>query len=180
MIMVLRRAFLVGAGYLSDDEMREGSEALARSLNWKLLEYSSKDNPRDVLSSLPKINCLIQLLGDAAMLHPEGESWLDSLGAFRQPIILKVVATPTGNVPGFAAAYTALCKCLCVPLLGLVQVGGKWTPGVRRLDSLPWLGYFPSRSQADSSILGSRNTCEDENFEEIAFLLQQRFDQLDI
>ena len=114
------------------------------------------------------------------MHKPDCGSWLEALGAFRQPIILKVISTPSGEVPGHAAAYTSLCKYLGVPLLGLIQIGGNWDDINRRLDGLPWLGYLSADSQVESSNLEEDIKFEEENLEEIVFLVHKRFNTLNI
>ena len=175
---IVNRPFLVGAGHLSNDEMRAGSSSLASGWGSELIEYSCIDNPIEILNSLPKKNCLIQLLGDAAMLHPEGGSWLESLGAWRQPIILKVITTPSGDVPGTAAAYKALCEFLGVPLLGLIQFGGNWNHVQRRLDGLPWLGWLPSNTPAISHGTDLNSNPKDEEIDRITLLLNHRLKKL--
>ena len=172
--MVLHRTFFVGAGQLSDHEMRTGSSALATAWGRDLIEYTCSDKPGNILNSLLHENCLIQLLGDAAMFHSEAGSWLEALGAWRQPIILKVIPTPSGEVPGSAAAYTALCESFHIPLIGLIQVGGDWKYMQRRLDGLPWLGFLPTDNQVVLSDSDSRANYVDENVDNLLSLVHKR------
>ncbi len=169
----MNRAFLVGAGELSNHEMRAGSRALAMGWGGNLIEYTCAQNPINTLHSLPHEDCLVQLLGDAAIDHPHGGSWLEALGAWRQPVILKVISTSSGNVPGSAAAYTALCHSLKVPLIGLIQLGGNWNQTQRRLDGLPWLGFL-SDNQVVLTNSDSETKYADENLDELLFVLNQR------
>ena len=178
--MIVNRPFLVGAGHFSNDQMRAGSTALVRAWGVDLIEYSCIDNPRKILNSLPQKHCLVQLLGDAAMFHPEGGSWLEALGAWRQPIILKVITTPSGDVPGSAAAYTALCELLGVPLLGLIQFGGSWNYLQRKLDGLPWLGWLPSNTPVVLSRSDSTTQYEDQKIDELVLLLDHRLNALSL
>ncbi len=142
--MVFCRPFLVGAGNLPDNEIRSASNAISKAWGGDLSEASCLDDPRHVFQSLSKAKGLVRLLGDAAMQNSFGGSWIEALGAWRQPTILIVTPTSSGDLPGSAYAYTALCKSLCVPLIGIIQAGGNWKPTQRRLDGLPWCGWLKS------------------------------------
>ena len=143
------RPFLVGAGCISDLEMRSGSKALSKLWGGQLIEHSCLADPTKVLGSLPEEGGLVQRLGDAAMHNSQGLSWMEALGAWRRPIILMVVPTSSGNMPGTASAYSALCKSLKVPLVGIVQLGGDWDSLNRRLDGLSWCGWLPRDHQPE-------------------------------
>ena len=147
--MASDRPFLVGAGHVTDDVMRAGSNALARLWGGQLIEHSCSADPTKVLGSLPEEGGLVQLHGDAAMHNSQGFSWMEALGAWRRPIILMVVPTPSGNMPGTASAYSALCKSLKVPLVGIIQLGGDWDSLNRRLDGLSWCGWLPRDHQSE-------------------------------
>jgi hypothetical protein len=67
-------------------------------------------------------------------------SWAEALGAWRQPTLLVVDQAQLGT--GIPAAATALLERWSVPLLGLLQWGGRWDASARRRDELPWLGQL--------------------------------------
>ncbi|AAQ00162.1 MULTISPECIES: hypothetical protein [Prochlorococcus] len=121
-----------------------GSIAISRILGSELVEISSDNNPIETLKEIENKNELIQFIGDAAMLHPSGTSWMEAIGAWGQPVILMVKPTSSGEIPGIAAAYVSLCKSLSVPLVGLVQLGGSWDFVTRKADGLPWCGCIPT------------------------------------
>lgn len=135
---------LVGAGPLPDLLMRRTSEALASHCGADLIGHTVDESPIAVLQTSTSPGSLIQLSGDAARLHATGSSWLDALADWRTPVLLLVEGESGGGVPGTAAAYTALCKALNVPLQGLVQLEGDWDPKARRRDGLPWRGWIPA------------------------------------
>ncbi|WP_320668037.1 hypothetical protein [Prochlorococcus sp. MIT 1307] len=172
--MVCKRAFLVGAGHLSDDEMRSGSTALSSVWGGELLEYSCADDPREVLASLSKENGLVQVLGDPAINYCYRGSWLEALAAWREPTILMASSDSSGEMTGCASAYVALCQVLSVPLLGIIQVGGVWTPLHRKLDGLPWCGLIPGSE--GNKLLSNDNSGKDQEIkvEEVVFRLRQR------
>ncbi|MFZ0408773.1 MAG: hypothetical protein WAM11_11790 [Cyanobium sp.] len=77
---------------------------------------------------------------DPGLPLPAGGSWVEALGAWRQPCLLVIAA---GQLPcGWPAAGTALLQRWGVPLLGLLQWGGAWDRPARRRDGLPWLGVL--------------------------------------
>ncbi len=80
-----------------------------------------------------------------------GGSWAEALGAWRQPALLVVRGEQIAT--GLPAAGTALLQRWQVPLVGLVQAGGDWSPGQRRRDGLPWLGWLPAEGDADPEAL---------------------------
>ena len=69
--------FLVGTGSLPDSEMNSGSIALQAFWGGELLKCSSSDCPNELLSSLPKDDSLVQLMGDAGSFHPDNGCWLE-------------------------------------------------------------------------------------------------------
>tara|TARA_B100000029_G_scaffold492615_1_gene554100 strand:- start:227 stop:862 length:636 start_codon:yes stop_codon:yes gene_type:complete len=177
--MAFPRPFLVGAGHVSTDEMRAGSTSLSKAWGGELIEFSSIENPREVLEHLPFGGGLVRLIGDAAMQHPRTGSWLEALGAWRQPVILFVVPTQSGQIPGAAFAYVALCKSLRVPLLGLVQVGGSWEPLQRRSEGLPWCGWIPCKVQSEL-FDEDYSHADNINVEEIVGIFQKRIKEFDL
>ncbi len=135
--------FLVAAGELPTVPYSLGSFAIAKVLRSEIVEISCDTSPNDELENLIRKNVIVQLIGDAAKLHQSGISWLDGLGAWKRPVLLMVNPSSSGEIPGSAAAYTSLCRSFSIPLLGIVQIGGKWLKYQRRLDCLPWCGYIP-------------------------------------
>ncbi len=142
--------FIISAGSISDSDMTSGSLALKAFWNYELLKYSCYQSPVEVLSSLPKKEALFQLSGDAASFNSENGSWFECLGAWKKPVILMVVPSADGYIPGVASAYVSLCADLSVPLVGIVQLGGEWNSRYRSLDGLPWCGCLPSNISADN------------------------------
>ena len=135
--------FLISIGDLPNDPMGKVSKTL--SIHWgvELLRVSTNQSPNEIIGSLPKENILVEMIGDVAMLHSSGSTWMEALGAWKAPVILFVSPNSSGKIPGIAAAYVSLCKNLSVPLIGIVQLGGPWNQYERRLDSLPWCGLIP-------------------------------------
>jgi hypothetical protein len=68
---------------------------------------------------------------------PDG-SWVEALGAWRQPCLLAFAASQLAT--GLPAAATALLERWSVPLVGLIPWEGEWDGACRRADGLPWLG----------------------------------------
>ena len=176
--MVCYRPFLAGAGHLPEKEMRGASQAISQAWGLNLLEYACGENPREVLHSLAKEECLVSLFGDPATHHLDRGSWLEALADWRQPTILLVSPDSSGELSGTACAYAALCETLSVPLVGIVQVGGSWNALHRRLDGLPWCGWLPSNYKNDSTECGFFNTDEATKIEEITLLFRLRIKQL--
>lgn len=82
--------------------------------------------------------------------HPleEGGTWAEALGAWRQPTLLII---PWQQLPSGAAASTlALLRQWRVPILGVLQWGGAWSPEQRRRDGLPWLGRLEEAEGPDN------------------------------
>ena len=102
--MAFSRPFLVGAGCIPDHQMRSISKALAKAWGGNLIEFSCLEDPIKALDSLQDDQGLVQLLGDAAVQNSTRGSWLEALGAWRQPIILLVVPLMSGELPGVAHA----------------------------------------------------------------------------
>ncbi|MFZ9752390.1 MAG: hypothetical protein ACO3B3_02375, partial [Cyanobium sp.] len=74
---------------------------------------------------------------DPGLWLPDG-SWVEALGAWRQPCLLAFAASQLAT--GLPAAATALLERWSVPLVGLIQWEGEWDGACRRADGLPWLG----------------------------------------
>ncbi len=135
--------FLIKIGDFSDSLAFAGSFAVANFYGLKLREVFCEEEPNTVLMNLKKDKEIIHLLGDVGMLHPSGISWIEALGAWKQPVLLFASPLPSGDIQGVVPAYVSLCKTFSVPLAGLIQVGGIWDPRKRKLDCLPWLGHIP-------------------------------------
>ncbi|MFM9110876.1 MAG: hypothetical protein ACKOPN_09870 [Prochlorococcaceae cyanobacterium] len=87
--------------------------------------------------------------------HPlaDGGCWAEALAAWRLPALLLIPAPQLAS--GSAAAGTALLRQCRVPLVGLLQLGGPWQPGPRRLDGLPWLGCLAADAGAADAEAGA-------------------------
>ena len=143
---------LVGAGPLPELKMRQACEALARACQCPLTTVASGASPAEVLQTNPAATGLVRLSGDAARPTPQGDaSWLQTLADWRQPVLLLTTAEQDGSISGAAAAYTALCRELQVPLLGLVQLQGPWNGPARRRDGLSWLGWIPDEQHPEQA-----------------------------
>ena len=178
--MVCNWSFLVSVGNSQDHQIKVGTNALAEAWGVNLLEYSCANEPHKVIASLPKEEGIVRCLGDAAKHQSYGGSWLEALGAWRLPTILIVVPSSSGELPGSACAYVALCESLSVPLVGIVQFGGDWNPVDRRLDGLPWCGWLPLDGQ--SHLMNTAPFSRNNNIiaEDIVFILQQRIVNLNL
>lgn len=87
---------------------------------------------------------------DPGLALADGGSWVEALGAWCQPTALVLAGDQLAT--GSPAAFTALLRQWKVPLLGLIQWGGRWDPAARRRDGLPWLGAMavePDRAAAE-------------------------------
>ncbi len=136
--------FLVGAGTLPELKMQAASKALSNCWGGDLMQHCCGEDPNNVLKSLIGRRGLVRLSGDVAMSHPKrAGSWLEALGAWRQPLVLMCEPNLSGDIPGNVAAYAALCSSLSAPLIGIIQVGGCWKSSQRVSDSLPWCGWLP-------------------------------------
>ena len=173
--------FLVSAGCLSADEMSRGSELLTEFFGGTVLCYSVEDCPNEVLSALPKEDCLFQLNGDPAKFNIDFGSWLEALGSWRHPTLLMVSPAPSlGDMTGLAAAYVALCKDLAVPLVGIVQLGGQWNFEQRRLDGLPWCGRLPINKEDEDEILKNTDSIYLMDTENVCLNIKKRILTLDV
>ena len=120
---------------------------LAALLGLRLLA-GSDDDPARVLAALadqPE-GWLLPLPIDPGQELNSGGCWAEVLGAWRQPALLLIAPQAPAGAP---RAYSALLQSAGVPLLGLVQLGGRWDREVRRRDGLPWLGWQPSIEARD-------------------------------
>lgn len=171
--MIAPIPFLVGAGPLPDGRMRSGCLLLASAWGGGLSHHRCSENPHQVLGLLPPEGGMVRLSGDPAMLHPDGGSWLEALGAWRQPTILMVSPLPSGEIPGVAPAYVALCASLDVPLIGVLQLGGPWDLSLRRSDGLPWFGLLPDDPSALSAVPNGGCLQQGPSLEEVVLQLRR-------
>ncbi len=172
--------FLIAIGETSDSLANAGSLTLARFLGVKLIKISSEKEPHEVLKQLNERDVIVQLLGDAAKLHSSGSSWLEVIGAWRQPVTLMIAPSISGDIPGAASAYVSLCNSLSVPLVGLVQLGGELDLNKRRLDCLPWCGCIPSELLSKAFSWENANVDQNLMIEEIVLNIKHRKRNLDL
>ncbi len=172
------KPFLVSTGNWPSHQMRAGRSALSQSWGGDLIQFSCSSSPKQVLNCLPNEEGLVQLVGDPALLIPDEGSWLEALAAWRQPTLLMVSPLDTGDIPGMAAAYVALCKVLSVPLIGILQIGGTWRQHDRRLDGLPWCGCLAGDYQADDKSQHIFVPTDDTNLEHVVSIARSRFYKL--
>ncbi len=172
--MIAPIPFLVGAGPLPDARMRAGCLLLASAWGVELSHHRCSENPHQVLGLLPPEGGMVRLSGDPAMFHPDGGSWLEALGAWRQPTILMVSPLPSGEIPGVAPAYVSLCAALDVPLIGVLQLGGPWNLSLRRSDGLPWFGLLPDDPSALSAVPNGGGLQQGPSLEEVVVQLRRR------
>jgi len=113
---------------------------LAAAAGLPLRSIRSPEDPQESLADLAGSGAgwLAALPIDPGLPLPAGGSWAEALGAWRQPTLLVLMGDQLAT--GLPAAATALLRQCGVPLLGLVQAGGRWQAGERRRDGLPWLG----------------------------------------
>ena len=135
---------LAGAGLVPELRMREAAEALANLWSLPLQTHPVGTAPAAVLNG--RNGGLIRLCGDPAEQHEGGGHWIEALADWRQPLLLLVPGRGDGTVSGNAAAYSALCRQLDAPLVGLIQIQGSWNPQARRRDGLAWCGWIPESS----------------------------------
>ncbi len=130
-------------------------------------------------SGEPGPGALAVLEMDAGLALPAGGSWVEALGAWRQPCLLVIGADQLAC--GWPAAGTALLQRWRVPLLGLLQWGGEWDTTARRRDGLPWLGLAGGAGPGEAgSGDGAQGGDDREGERALAALLALRWQQLDL
>lgn len=144
---------LTGAGHEADlaDRITAAAGRLAGLSGWPLRTVSIALPPPRALAELGggrSSRCppawLAGLPLDPGLPLTDGGSWAEALGAWRQPTALVLDGDQLAT--GSPAAFTALLRQWKVPLLGLIQWGGRWDPDGRRRDGLPWLGALAVES----------------------------------
>jgi len=123
----------------------------------------------------PGPGALAVLAMDVGLALPAGGSWVEALGAWRQPCLLVIGADQLAC--GWPAAGTALLQRWRVPLLGLLQWGGDWDTTARRRDGLPWLGQAGGAGPMDGAPAGEDGR---EGEHALAAMLALRWQQLDL
>ena len=150
--MQVQSLVVIGAGPLPELVMRFGAASLADGLALPLRTLPVGASPdAELLSLASEAPCLLRLSGDPGRLGPDGQSWLDALGAWRLPTLLLGAPSADGSIPGVVPAFLALCESRRVPVLGLAQLGGSWSPQQRRQDGLPWCGWLGESQDPNTS-----------------------------
>ncbi len=170
--MVFPIPFLIATAELPPSSMLAGAKAISSGWGGSLIQLSCTDDPIKTLKELPQVEGLAQLNGDAAMKNSFGDSWMESLGFWRQPVLLMTCPTLSGDIPGSASAHVALCSVLSISLIGIVQVGGEWDVASRRSDGLPWCGWLPDRTSLQSQEFDDLNS--DINISGIINIMRKR------
>ncbi len=177
-MMTRKFVFLVGTWNLPQREIEIGVNALSQSWGGRLFQYRCEQNPTKILNSLPAENGLAHLVGDAAMTQHYGFSWLEALGAWKQPTVLLASPLPVESLSGMAAAYVALCEVQSVPLIGIVQLGNPWDASLRRLDGLPWCGCIRVEDHKSSKSNKFAFTASDLDAQQVVRQLNRRMNYL--
>tara|TARA_Y100001968_G_scaffold146104_1_gene133578 strand:+ start:2662 stop:3186 length:525 start_codon:yes stop_codon:yes gene_type:complete len=172
--------FIVGAGELPEEQMSTGALALSRFWGGDFAKLSCEKSPNDSISILERNDGIVQLVGDAAFANHDGGSWLESLGVWRIPTVLMVLASRNGSVPGVSSAYVALCKHLSVPLIGIIQLGGDWDPKRRSLDGLPWCGMISIQNPRAEEFDLSENSFNLISIEDVVANLKRKMISLNL
>jgi hypothetical protein len=149
---------LVGLGSRQD---LCGLDSLARRLSdaqsLPLRRLSDAEDPDASLSALhaplSAMGWLAALPVDPGLPLAGGGRWAEALGAWRQPCLL--VLSEAQMATGLPAAGSALLERWRVPLVGLLQLGGRWEPLERRRDGLGWLGWLPALPAEDAEALAA-------------------------
>ncbi|MCX5949557.1 MAG: hypothetical protein NTY67_15750 [Cyanobacteria bacterium] len=165
------------------------AQRLAALLELPIHRLSPPGDPNAALAALAAACAALPVLApgpgglglleiDPGLSLPAGGSWVEALGAWRQPCVLVIAADQLGC--GWPAAGTALLQRWGVPLLGLLQWGGAWDGPARRRDALPWLGLAadPGVSWAGERGAGGDDSAEPEA--PLVLVLKRRWQQLDL
>jgi hypothetical protein len=155
---------LVGLGSRQELSSLAGlAGRLADVQSLPLRRLSDAEDPDASLSALAADGChgtttegmgwLAALPVDPGLPLARGGRWAEALGAWRQPCML--VLSEAQMATGLPAAGAALLERWRVPLMGLLQLGGRWEPLERRRDGLAWLGWLPAPPDEDPEALAA-------------------------
>lgn len=131
--------------------LAKAAPPLAKALGLPLAAPLAPGDPQTALAGLAAsaggspLPPLVPLPWDPGHGLPGGGHWAEALGAWRQPVLVLFSAKQLES--GVPAATTALLERWQVPCAGLLQWGGRWQAGPRRLDALPWLGGLQSEPE---------------------------------
>ncbi len=170
----MNKLFLITSDNLSLSEIKQGSLALSNVLGGGVEEVSCEISPSKILNNLTEANGLILLMGDSAQNYSGKGSWLEALADWHLPVIILVNSLDSGNTPGLAFAYSALCRELSIALVGFLQVGGVWDVSQKVKDNLHWCGWLPSKPDEMIEIVNNANTDYSMDIEHVAFNLRRR------
>lgn len=126
---------------------------LSRRLGAEWMRCGAEEPPDAALARLraPGGARLAAIPHDPGLPLAAGGCWAQALGAWRQPVLLLVSGSHLAS--GLPAAATALLHQWQVPLVGLLQWDGPWSPQARRADGLPWLGCAAALDDASLRLL---------------------------
>jgi hypothetical protein len=148
------RLVLVGVGLEATFRGGEGApELAARCLARRLaLPHRRIHDPLLPHGQLDQLQAqeggwLASLPLDPGQSLPDGGTWAEALGAWRQPTLLTIRWQQLAS--GAAASTVALLRQWRVPVVGVLQWGGAWDAEGRRRDGLPWLGRLEDGSAAE-------------------------------
>ncbi len=170
----MNKPFLITSDNLSLSEMRQGSLALSDVWGKGIEEVSCEISPSEILNNSTEGDGLILLKGDSAQNYSGKGSWIEALADWHLPVIVLVNSLPSGNTPGSAFAYLALCRQLSISLVGFLQVGGVWDVSKKVKDNLPWCGWLPSKPNEMIEIINNSNIDYFMDIEVAAFNLRRK------
>ncbi len=170
----MNKPFLITSDNLSLSEIREGSIALSNVWGGGIEEVSCEMSPSGILNNLTEANGLILLKGDSAQNYSGKGSWIEALADWHLPVIVLVNSLASGNTPGSAFAYAALCRQLSISFVGFLQVGGVWDVSKKVKDNLPWCGWLPSKPDEMIEIINNVNTDYVMDIDHAAFYIRRK------
>ncbi|MCS5700138.1 hypothetical protein NZK32_13930 [Cyanobium sp. FGCU-52] len=140
----------------SSDLPAQAAPELAGRLGLEPARFAADETPDQALARLRSSGSswIAALPCDPGLPLVAGGSWAEALGAWCQPVLLLVPADQLAS--GLPAAGAALLRQWGVPLVGLLQWDGPWSPVARRADGLPWLGCAAELDDAELQLLVGR------------------------